>query len=127
MVLTNVYGVAITARALLPLLVASCGHLVLMGSVAGRIPVPGSLYSATKWAITAMGQSIRAEATGTGIRVTVVEPGLVDTPAVSPHRRGEPKLDPEDVARTVLFAVSQPKGVDVNEIVVRPVGQSPYR
>ena len=127
MVLTNVYGAAVTARAVLPMLVASRGHLVLTGSVAGRVPVPGSLYSATKWAITAMGQSIRAEASGTGIRVTVVEPGLVDTPAISPRRRDEPKLDPDDVARAVFFAVSQPPGVDVNEIVVRPVGQSPYR
>jgi NADP-dependent 3-hydroxy acid dehydrogenase YdfG len=127
MVLTNVYGVALTARSLLPLLVASRGHLVLTGSVAGRIPVPGSLYSATKWAITAMGQSIRAEAIGTGIRVTVVEPGLVDTPGISPQRRGEPKLDPADVARAVLFAIGQPPSVDVNEIVVRPVGQSAHR
>jgi|HubBroStandDraft_1064217.scaffolds.fasta_scaffold90278_2 NADP-dependent 3-hydroxy acid dehydrogenase YdfG len=127
MVLTNVYGAAITAKELLPMLAATRGHLVLTGSVAGRVPVPGSLYSATKWAITAMGQSIRSEASGTGIRVTVIEPGLVDTPAISPSRRGEPKLDPADVARAVLFAVTQPPGVDVNEIVVRPVGQSPYR
>jgi NADP-dependent 3-hydroxy acid dehydrogenase YdfG len=127
MVLTNVYGAAITAKAVLPMLAATGGHLVLTGSVAGRVPVPGSLYSATKWAITAMGQSIRSEASGSGIRVTVVEPGLVDTPAISPSRRGEPKLDPADVARVVLFAVTQPAGVDVNEIVVRPVGQSPYR
>jgi NADP-dependent 3-hydroxy acid dehydrogenase YdfG len=127
MVLTNIYGVALTARTLLPHLVASRGHLVLTGSVAGRVPVPGSLYSATKWAITAMGQSIRAEAIGTGIRVTVVEPGLVDTPAISPQRRGDPKLDPADVGRAVLFAVGQPPGVDINEIVVRPVGQSAHR
>jgi NADP-dependent 3-hydroxy acid dehydrogenase YdfG len=127
MVLTNVYGTAATAKAVLPLLVQSRGHLVLMGSVAGRIPVPGSLYSATKWAITAIGQSIRGEANGTGIRVTVVEPGLVDTPAISPDRREQPKLRPEDVAAAVIYAVSQPPGVDVNEIVVRPVGQSPHR
>jgi NADP-dependent 3-hydroxy acid dehydrogenase YdfG len=127
MVLTNVYGTAATAKALLPLLVGSRGHLVLMGSVAGRVPVPGSLYSATKWAVTAMGQSIRAEANGTGIRVTVVEPGLVDTPAISPDRRDQPKLRPQDVAAAVVYAVNQPPSVDVNEIVVRPVGQSPYR
>jgi NADP-dependent 3-hydroxy acid dehydrogenase YdfG len=98
-----------------------------MGSVAGRVPVPGSLYSATKWAVTAMGQSIRAEANGTGIRVTVVEPGLVDTPTISPDRRDQPKLRPQDVAAVVIHAVCQPPSVDVNEIVVRPVGQSPYR
>lgn len=127
MVLTNVYGVAVCARALLPMLAATRGHLVLMGSVAGRVAVPGSLYSATKWAVTALGQSIRGEVTGCGVRVTVVEAGLVDTAAIAPRRRDEPKLDPADVARTVLFAVSQPPAVDVNEIVVRPVGQSPYR
>jgi NADP-dependent 3-hydroxy acid dehydrogenase YdfG len=127
MILTNVYGVALTAKHLLPLLVDTEGHLVLTGSVAGRVPVPGSLYSATKWAITAMGQSIRSEVIGTGVHVTVVEPGLVDTSAISPSRREEPKLDPKDVARAVMFAVGQPPGVDVNEIVVRPLGQSAYR
>jgi NADP-dependent 3-hydroxy acid dehydrogenase YdfG len=124
MVLTNVYGAAATAKAVLPLLVESQGHLVLMGSVGGRVAVPGSLYSATKWAIAAMGHSIRAEAIGTGVRVTVVEPGLVDTPSISPDRGAQPKLRPQDVAAAVIYAVSQPPSVDVNEILVRPVGQS---
>ncbi len=127
MVLTNVYGAAITARAMLPLLAEARGHLLLTGSVAGRVPVPGSLYSATKWALTAMGHSIRAEVVGTGIRVTVIQPGLVDSPHIAEHRRDEPKLDPADVARAVMYAVEQPPGVDVNEIVVRPLGQSRYR
>ncbi|HSJ47090.1 MAG TPA: SDR family NAD(P)-dependent oxidoreductase [Euzebyales bacterium] len=61
MILTNVYGVALTARAALPHLVDSSGHLVLMGSVAGRVTIDGSLYSATKWAVTGMAQAIRAE------------------------------------------------------------------
>lgn len=124
MVLTNVYGAAITARAAWPLLTASRGHLLFTGSVAGRVIVPGSLYSATKWAVTGLAQAIRAQAVGTGVRVTVVQPGLVDVGVISPDQRDDPKLTPEDVARTVLFAVSAPPGVDINEILVRPLGQT---
>jgi NADP-dependent 3-hydroxy acid dehydrogenase YdfG len=127
MVLTNVYGTALTARAALPHLARAHGHLVLTGSVSGRVTVPGQLYSATKWAVTAMAQSIRAEATATGIRVTLIQPGLTDTGPASPDRAADPKLAPDDVARTVLFALDQPASVDVSEIVVRPTGQRPHR
>lgn len=123
MVLTNVYGAALTIRATMPALKESRGHLVLTGSVAGRRALPGSLYSATKWAVTGMGESARQELNDTGVRVTVVEPGMVDTPWFS---RGAPEwaLQPDDVARAVMFAVSQPPHVDVNEILVRPTSQS---
>lgn len=127
MVLTNVYGTALTVHATWPLLTASQGHLVITGSVAGRIVVPGQLYSATKWAVSGLGQSVRAAAVGTGVRVTVVQPGLVDVGYVAPHRRDDPKLQPTDVARAVMFALDQPPEVDVNEIVVRPTGQAPHR
>jgi len=127
MVLTNVYGTALTARAFVPHLAAGRGHLVMTGSVAGRVTVPGSLYSATKWAVTAMAQAIRAEITATGIRVTLIQPGLTDSGEISPDRAGDPKLSPDDVARAVLFALGQPATVDVSEIVVRPAGQHPYR
>jgi NADP-dependent 3-hydroxy acid dehydrogenase YdfG len=127
MVLTNVYGTALTARAVLPDLAASNGHLVITGSVSGRVTVPGQLYSATKWAVTAMAQSIRAEVTATGVRVTLIQPGLTDSGEISPDRASEPKLDSRDVARAVLFALEQPPTVDVGEIVVRPTGQQPYR
>ncbi|MEU0534768.1 SDR family oxidoreductase [Amycolatopsis tolypomycina] len=127
MVLANVYGPALTARATLPALVESGGHLVLTGSAAGRGVRPGNLYSATKWAVTGLAQSIRAECVGTGVRVTLVQPGLVDTGGIPPGRAGDPKLDPADIARAVLYAVGQPATVDVNEILVRPVGQDPYR
>ncbi|MEV6449132.1 SDR family oxidoreductase [Amycolatopsis sp. NPDC051716] len=123
MVLANVYGPALTARAALPALVESGGHLVLTGSAAGRGVRPGNLYSATKWAVTGLAQSIRAECVGTGVRVTLVQPGLVDTGGIPPERSQDPKLDPADVARAVLYAVGQPATVDVNEILVRPVGQ----
>ena len=80
MVLTNVLGAAYTVRATLPALKESTGHILLTGSVAGRRAIPGSLYSSTKWAITGMGESLRQDVDGTGVRVTVVEPGMVDTP-----------------------------------------------
>jgi NADP-dependent 3-hydroxy acid dehydrogenase YdfG len=122
MVLTNVYGAAMTIRATLPALKDSRGHLVLTSSVAGRRALPGSLYSATKWAVTAMGEAARLELNDTGVRVTVIEPGMVDTPFFS--KRPSDALDPDDVARAVMFAVSQPSHVDVNEILVRPTAQS---
>jgi NADP-dependent 3-hydroxy acid dehydrogenase YdfG len=125
MVLTNVYGTALVARATLPTLVRCRGHLIFTGSVTGRITVPGQLYSATKWAVTAMAQSIRAEVTSTGVRVTLIQPGLVDAGETSPDRATDPKLSTNDVARTVLL--EQPDSVDINEIVVRPTGQQPQR
>src|SRR4051812_23501171 len=122
MVLTNVYGAALTIRATIEHLKAAKGHLLLTGSVAGRRALPGSLYSATKWAVTAMGEAARLELNDTGVRVTLIEPGAVDTPFFdSPLQiRG---LDAEDIARAVMYAVSQPPHVDVNEILVRPVAQ----
>ena len=121
MVLTNVYGAALTIRATITALKESQGHLLLTGSVAGRRALAGSLYSATKWAVTAMGEAARQELNGTGVRVTLIEPGVVDTAFFS--KTPEAHLHPEDVARTVMFAVSQPPHVDVNEILVRPTAQ----
>src|SRR5579859_4329105 len=121
MVLTNVYGAALTIRATMPALRESRGHLLLTGSVAGRRALPGSLYSATKWAVTAMGEAARQELNGTGVRVTLIEPGQVDTPFFD--NRPSSALEADDVARTVMFAVGQPPHVDVNEILVRPTAQ----
>ena len=121
MVLTNVYGAALTVRASLPALQESKGHLLLTGSVAGRRALPGSLYSCTKWAVTAMGEAVRQEVDGTGIRVTLIEPGMVDTPFFENRPTGA--LEADDVARAVMFAVDQPSRVDVNEILIRPTAQ----
>jgi len=122
MILTNVYGAALTIRATIPALTESRGHLLLTGSVAGRRALPGSVYSATKWAVTAMGEAARQELNDTGVRVTLIEPGMVDTPFF--ENRPKDALEPDDVARAVMFAVSQPPHVDVNEILVRPTAQA---
>jgi NADP-dependent 3-hydroxy acid dehydrogenase YdfG len=121
MVLTNVYGAALTIRATVEALKESQGHLLLTGSVAGRRALPGSLYSATKWAVTAMGEGARQELNGSGVRVTLIEPGAVDTPFFE----NQPKtaLVAEDVARAVMYAISQPPSVDVNEILIRATSQ----
>jgi NADP-dependent 3-hydroxy acid dehydrogenase YdfG len=121
MVLTNVYGAALTIRATLPALKESRGHLLLTGSVAGRRALAGSLYSATKSAVTAMGEAARLELNGTGVRVTLIEPGMVDTPFFD--SAVEDALEPDDIARAVMFAVEQPPHVDVNELLVRPTSQ----
>ena len=119
MLLTNVYGVGLTLRCSLEALKASRGHVLLTGSAAGRFVIPGSMYSASKWAVTGMGLSVREELRGTGVRVTLIEPGMVDTPLLDqppPYA-----LQPEDIARAVVYALSQPSHVDVNEILIRPV------
>jgi NADP-dependent 3-hydroxy acid dehydrogenase YdfG len=122
MVLTNVLGAAYTLRAAIPAVKETTGHLLITGSVAGRRALPGSLYSCTKWAVTAMGEAVRADLNETGVRVTVVEPGMVDTPFFD-NGAGPGALKPEDVARAVMYAISQPPHVDVNEILIRPTAQ----
>jgi NADP-dependent 3-hydroxy acid dehydrogenase YdfG len=120
-ILTNVYGVYLTIRAAMPELRAQRGHLLLMSSVAGRRALAGSLYSATKFAVTAMGEAARLELNGSGVRVTLIEPGMVETPGFS-HQL-DTTLNADDIARAVLFAVAQPAHVDVNEIMIRPTAQ----
>ena len=121
MVLTNVLGCAFTIRATLPALKDARGHLLLTSSVAGRRALEGSLYSATKHAVTAMAESARQECNDTGVRVTSIEPGMVDTPFFDNPVSNA--LEPADIARAVMYAVGQPPHVDVNEILIRPVSQ----
>ncbi len=121
MVLTNVLGAAYTIRATIPALTESKGHLLLTSSVAGRRALSGSLYSATKHAVTAMAEAARQDLNDTGIRVTSIEPGMVDTPFFD--NPVTDALQADDIARIVLFVVSQPRHVDVNEVLVRPVSQ----
>jgi NADP-dependent 3-hydroxy acid dehydrogenase YdfG len=127
MVLTNVLGVALTVRATLPhLLERDAGHYLLTSSVAGRRALPGSLYAATKWAVTAMGEGLRQELRqmhdNHTIRVTLIEPGMVDTPFFDNRPQGA--LADEDIAAAVMYALSQPAHVDVNELLVRPTSQN---
>ena len=98
------------------------GHLLLTSSVAGRRVLPGSFYSVTKHAVTAMGEAARQDLHGTGIRVTLIEPGMVDTPFF--ENKPTDALQDEDIARAVMFALAQPPHVDVNEILVRPTAQA---
>lgn len=119
MVLTNVLGAAYTVRAAIPALKESRGHLLLTGSVVGRRVVPGSLYSCTKWAVTAMGDAVRFDLKGTGIRTTLIEPGAVDTPFFDEPAEG--RLEADDIARAVMYAISQPPHVDVADVMVRPL------
>ncbi len=124
MVMVNVYGAAATARLTLPELVKNGGHFLITGSVVGRVTSIRNLYSATKWAVTGMAQAIRNEMAATGIRVTLVEPGVVDTPFWDNLQKPcTAELQPDDIARAVMYAVSQPAHVDVNEILIRPTGQ----
>jgi NADP-dependent 3-hydroxy acid dehydrogenase YdfG len=127
MILTNVFGVALTIRATLPhLLERGDGHFLVTSSIAGRVALPGSLYSATKWAATAIGESLRAELRqmheNRGIKVTLIEPGMVDTDFFD-NRPGEWALQDDDIARAVMYALEQGPGVDVNEILIRPTSQ----
>ena len=118
MIETNVLGAVLTARAVVEEIKHRKGHILLLGSAAGRRPIPGSVYGATKWAITGYGYNLREELKGSGARVTLIEPGMVDTPFFD-----EPKPDAlkaEDVAAAILFAVGQPAHVNVNEIWLTP-------
>ncbi|HYP47487.1 MAG TPA: SDR family oxidoreductase [Thermoleophilaceae bacterium] len=122
MIDTNVLGVALSIRAALGhFREQGSGHMLLMGSVAGRRALPGSLYSATKWAVTAMGEGLRQEVSDSDIKVTLIEPGMVDTPFFENSPSGA--LEADDIARAVMFALTQPPHVDVNEVLVRPIRQ----
>jgi NADP-dependent 3-hydroxy acid dehydrogenase YdfG len=126
MILTNVLGVALTIRATLPhVLERGDGHYVLTSSVAGRRSIPGSLYSATKWAVTGIGQNLRAELhqdhPDASVKVTLIEPGGVETPFFD--NPGSGRLEADDIARAVLYALDQPAHVDVAEVLVLPIAQ----
>lgn len=122
MLLTNVYGAAITVRyAIDSLLQSPEPHIILVSSVAGTI-VPtnrNQMYSATKFATEAIGDGLRKELTGKA-RVTVVEPGAVDTDFQEWPGK---VLEADDIARVVVFALDQPGHVALNRALVRPLDQ----
>lgn len=121
MVITNVFGIYATIRATAAALREFKGHLVITSSIAGRRALKGSLYSATKFAVTGMAEAARQDFNGTGVRTTLISPGMVETPGFS-HEL-ENVLTADDIARAVMFAVAQPPHVDLNEILVRPTAQ----
>lgn len=138
MIDVNVKGVLYGIAAVLPVMLQQGGgHVVNVGSVAGRRPFPGgSVYSATKFAVRALNWGMQLELSAArGIRVTDVQPGVVATELLDhipdPQRREgfeaawaeRRMLRPEDVASAVLFAVTAPEHVNVNEILVRPTDQ----
>ena len=127
----NLLGVAHTVRAVLPtMLEQGDGHIVLTASVSGRVAYSGEpVYIASKWGVVGLGEALRQETVGTGVRVTLVEPGLVDTPLARAHPFAGDwlgkivPLQPEDVARAVVWALAQPPHLAVNEVVLRPAAQ----
>ena len=126
MILTNVLGPALLIQETLPHLRTSKGRIVIIGSVAGVRHTPGNLYSVTKWAAHALAENTRLMVGQDGVGVTVVAPGIVDTPFWH-GRGGTPEaaatMTAEQIADTIVFAINQPAGVDINHITVRPTGQ----
>ncbi|MGY1603654.1 SDR family NAD(P)-dependent oxidoreductase [Geodermatophilus sp. SYSU D00815] len=137
MISTNVMGVLyMTAAAIEGMVEQGSGDVVNVSSVAGRTARKGAgVYNASKWAVNAFSESLRQEVTARGVRVSLVEPGAVDTELrthiTQPGARadseryaeGMRQLLAEDVARAVLYVVTQPPHVAVNEVLVRPTDQ----
>ncbi len=111
------------------------GHIVNISSVAGRRSNPTTgVYSGTKYAVNAISEALRAELVEDGIRVTIVEPGAVATELTN-HITDEEvlegvkemqeleHLEPEDIANAVAYAVTQPRRVNINEILIMPIQQ----
>ncbi|MFH7339575.1 SDR family oxidoreductase [Streptomyces sp. KHY 26] len=125
MVLTNVLGPALLVRASIEALKETRGRIVLVGSVAGFVNTPGNLYGATKWAVTGLAENTRRQVTEFGVGVTLVAPGRVETPFWDGYGSLPPGhlLTADQIADSVVWAIRQPAGVDVNTVVVRPLGQ----
>jgi NADP-dependent 3-hydroxy acid dehydrogenase YdfG len=133
----NVLGVLYATHAVLPILKAQqTGHIVNISSVAGRIARAGvGVYNATKWGVNALSEALRQEVLKDNIRVTIIEPGLVKTEINNHTTNPEAKriseerlkaitpLQSEDIAAAIIYAVTQPDRVNVNEILIRPTLQ----
>ena len=133
---TNVLGLMYLTHAALPHLLQRRGVLVQMSSTAGRTARAGvAAYNASKWAVNAFSEGLRQEVTARGVRVVVIEPGIVATelrehitqPAARERIEASAaairQLQPEDIAAAVVYAATQPEHVAVNEILVRPTDQ----
>jgi NADP-dependent 3-hydroxy acid dehydrogenase YdfG len=137
MINTNVLGLMYVSHAALPHLLASKGSLIQVSSVAGRVARLGSgAYNASKWAVNAFSESLRQEVTARGVRVVVIEPGMVDT-ELRDHITQEAarersnanaasirQLQAQDIADAILYAVTAPDHVAINEVLIRPTDQT---
>jgi NADP-dependent 3-hydroxy acid dehydrogenase YdfG len=137
MIATNVRGLALVTRAALPGMIARRrGHIVNLGSVAGSFPYPGgNVYGATKAFVERFSSNLRADLLGHPIRVTNIEPGMVETEfslvrfggdraKADAVYAGMKPLGADDIADLVLFAVTRPAHVNVNRLEVMPVDQA---
>jgi len=137
MVDTNIKGLAYVTRHILPLMVKrKRGHVINIGSTAGHEVYPnGNVYAATKFAVKALSQSTRLDVLDKGIKVTSVDPGMVETEFSLVRFRGDKEkaknvykglkpLSPKDVAEAVLFCATRPKDVNINQIILTPLAQA---
>jgi NADP-dependent 3-hydroxy acid dehydrogenase YdfG len=137
MIDTNVNGLIYCTHKALPVMIAQgSGHIVNMSSVAGRTAGPMSgIYNLTKWGVNGFSESLRQQVYDKNIRVTLIEPGAVATELrdhitvqsvkdeVNAWAESMEQLESEDVANAVIYAVTQPRRVNVNEILIRPTDQ----
>ncbi|HDY4666325.1 TPA: SDR family oxidoreductase [Staphylococcus aureus] len=124
MIDVNIKGTLYTAQAALPtMLEQSSGHLINIASISGfEVTKSSTIYSATKAAVHTITQGLEKELAKTGVKVTSISPGMVDTAITAAYNPiDRKKLEPQDIAEAVLYALTQPKHVNVNEITVRPV------
>ena len=137
MVSTNVLGLMYMTHAAIDGMVEQgSGDIVNISSVAGRTARRGAgVYNASKWAVNAFSESLRQEVTGRGVRISLVEPGAVATELSSHITQEEAReasrrmaqsmrtLQSEDIARAIVYVVTQPPHVAINEVLVRPTDQ----
>ncbi|HDZ8800455.1 TPA: SDR family oxidoreductase [Staphylococcus aureus] len=124
MIDVNIKGTLYTAQAALPtMLEQSSGHLINIASISGfEVTKSSTIYSATKAAVHTITQGLEKELAKTGVKLTSISPGMVDTAITAAYNPTDrKKLEPQDIAEAVLYALTQPKHVNVNEITVRPV------
>lgn len=124
MIDVNVKGTLYGINAVLPIFLnQSTGHIINIASISGfEVTKQSTLYSASKAAVHTITQGLEKELAKTGVRVTSISPGMVDTPLSGNTDWGSrKKLDPQDIAEAVVYALQQPGHVNINEVTVRPV------
>lgn len=114
----NIMAVLLAAHEAIAHLKKTKGHFLITGSKAGRDHMKGSVYSATKWFIHGLGENLAEEMREWGGRATVIAPGMVNTPFFDEEKPS--KIQPEDVASAVVYALSQPETAAVREIYIMP-------